>query len=178
MADKEPEQPFVRVEAVDHVLKVCGFVTPTNCVSVRSEGFADISDFRMMKVSNFANMATRISRMRPAASGFRFGEVHVQNLEALAYWVHDKQRHNEPLVAGEFTQVVRDQCRRDVDTEYIEITQAEASKTTAPAKFVATDWVSWEIAFVNYLAGIYGVSGVLLSYVIQKDLPGGQCNHN
>jgi hypothetical protein len=67
---------------------------------------------------------------------------------------------------------VRDQCRHDVDTEYIEITQAEASKTTAPAKFVATDWVSWEIVFVNYLAGIYGVSGVPLSYVIRKDLPG------
>jgi hypothetical protein len=84
----------------------------------------------------------------------------------LAYWVRDKQHHNEPLVAREITQAVRDQSRRDVDAEYIEITQAEASKTTAPVKFVVTDWVSWEIVFVNYLAGIYGVSGVPLSYVI------------
>jgi hypothetical protein len=85
MADEEPEQPLlVGVEAVDHVLEVCGFVTPANCASVRSEGFADISDFGVMKVTNFASMATRISRMRPAAGGFWFGEVHVQNLEALA----------------------------------------------------------------------------------------------
>jgi hypothetical protein len=173
MADEEPEQPLVGVEAVDHVLEVCGFLTPANRASVRSEGFADISDFGMMKVTNFASMATRISRMRPAAGGFRFGEVHVRNLEALAYWVRDKQRRNELLVAREFTQAVRDQCRRDVDTEYIEITQAEASKTTAPAKFVATDWVSWEIVFANYLAGLYGVSGVPLSYVIRKNVPGG-----
>ena len=173
MADEEPEQPLVGVEAVDHVLEVCGFVTPANRVSVRSEGFADISDFGMMKVTNFASMATRISRMRPTAGGFRFGEVHVRNLEALAFWVRDKQRRNEPLVAREFTQAVRDQSRRDVDTEYIEISQAEASKTTAPAKFVAADWVSWEIVFINYLAGIYGVSGVPLNYVIRKDLPGG-----
>ena len=106
MADEEPEQPLVGVEAVDHVLEVCGFVTPANHVSVRSEGFADISDFGMMKVTNFANMATRISRMRPTAGGFRFGEVHVRNLEALAFWVRDKQCHNEPLVACEFMQAV------------------------------------------------------------------------
>ena len=30
MADKEPEQPLVGVEAVNHVLEVCGFVTPAN----------------------------------------------------------------------------------------------------------------------------------------------------
>ena len=110
MADEEPEQPLVGVEAVDHVLEVCGFLTPANCASVRSEGFADISNFRMMKVTNFASMATRISRMRPAAGGFRFGEVHIRNLEALAYWVRDKQRRNELLVARKFTQAVRDQC--------------------------------------------------------------------
>ena len=114
MADKEPEQPHVGVEAVDHVLEVCGFGTPANRVSVRSEGFADISDFGMMKVTNFANMATRISRMRLAAGGFRFGEVHVWNLEALAYWVHDKQHRNKPLVAREFMQVVGDQCQSDL----------------------------------------------------------------
>ena len=137
MADEEPEQPLVGDEADNHVLKVCGFVTPANHVSVRSEGFADISNFSMMKVTNFASMATRISRMRPTAGGFQFGEVHIRNLEALAFWVRDKQRRNEPLVAREFTQAVRDQSRRDVDTEYIEISQAEASKTTVPAKFVA-----------------------------------------
>ena len=114
MADEEPEQPLVGVEAVNHVLEVCRFVTTANCVSVRSEGFADISDFGMMKVTNFASMATRISRMRPTASGFQFGEVHMRNLEALAFWVCDKQHCNEPLVAHEFTQVVRDQCRRNV----------------------------------------------------------------
>jgi hypothetical protein len=36
----------------------------------------------MMEASNFANMAMRISRMWPQMGGFRFGEVHVRNLEA------------------------------------------------------------------------------------------------
>ena len=52
---------------------------------------------------------------------------------------------------------LRKWCEINVDamfnTEYIEISQAEASKTTVPAKFMATDWVSWEIVFINYLAG-------------------------
>jgi hypothetical protein len=52
-----------------------------------------------------------------------------------------------------------------VNTEKIEITQAESSKAPMPAKFDATNWVAWEIVFSNYLSGIYGLSKGMLSGV-------------
>jgi hypothetical protein len=76
---------------VDHVLEVCGFVTPITRASVWNEGFASVSDFGMMKATNFSAMSARITRTRAAVGGFCLGEVQIWNLEALAFWVHDKQ---------------------------------------------------------------------------------------
>jgi hypothetical protein len=89
---------------------VCGFANEGNRALVRSEGFTQVSDFGVMRASNFANMAGRISKLRAQAGGFRFGEMHVCNLEALAYWVHDKQRRNEEIVTRDLTIAVRDEC--------------------------------------------------------------------
>jgi hypothetical protein len=63
-----------------------------------------------MEASNFANMTMRISRMHPQMGGFHFGEVHVRNLEALAYWIHDKGHRNEVIDARDFTVAVRNEC--------------------------------------------------------------------
>jgi hypothetical protein len=176
MANEAEVEPLQGIAAVDHVLNICGFVTPNTRASVRNEGFALVSDFGMMKASNFSAMSARITKMKPAEGGFRFGEVHIRNLEALAFWVRDKQRRNELIVAEEFTVEERDRCRSLVDTERIEIDQAEASKAASPVKFEVANWVAWEIVFTNYLSGIYGVSGVPLHYVIRKPLqPGHVC---
>jgi hypothetical protein len=172
MAENE-EEPLEGMDAVNHVLEICGFTTAAHRTSIINEGFIDISDFGMMKASNFANMASRISRMRPALGGFRFGEVQVRNLEALAYWVRDHQRQNLPIVAQDFTIQERDKLRNRVDTEKFEVTQAESSKTPLPPKFETANWIVWEIVFTNYLSGMYGVTNVPLNYVIRKPQPEG-----
>jgi lauroyl/myristoyl acyltransferase len=69
-----------------------------------------------MRASNFASLAERISKLRAQAGGFCFGEMHIHNLEALAYWVHDKQCRNEEIVARDFTIAVLDECQSMVDT--------------------------------------------------------------
>jgi hypothetical protein len=173
MAEEMEEEPLVGMDAVNYVLEICGFATAAHRVSVINEGFTDVTDFGMMTASNFANMASRISRMRPALGGFRFGEVQVRNLEALAYWVRDLQRQSLPIVARDFTIEERNQCRERVDTEKFEVSQADSSKTPLPPKFETTDWVAWEIVFINYLSGIYGVTNVPLNYVIRKPQPEG-----
>jgi hypothetical protein len=176
MENEAGVEPLEGIAAVDHVLNICRFVTPNTRASVWNEGFALVSDFGMMKASNFSAMSARITKMKPAQGGFRFGEVQIRNLEALAFWVRDKQRRNEAIVAEEFTVEERDRCRSLVDTERIEIDQAEASKAASPVKFEVANWVAWEIVFTNYLSGIYGVSGIPLHYVIRKPLqPGHVC---
>jgi hypothetical protein len=91
MANEAEVEPLQGIAAVDHVLDICGFVTPNTHASVQNEGFTSVSDFGMMKASNFSMMSARIMRMRAAEGGFQFGEVQIHNLEALAFWVHDKQ---------------------------------------------------------------------------------------
>jgi hypothetical protein len=110
MADPAEQEPVEGVKAVDHVLEVCGFAIEGNHALVRSEGFTQVSDFGVMRASNFASMAGRISKLRAQAGGFHIGEMHVHNLEALAYWVHDKQCCNEEIVPRDFTIAVHDEC--------------------------------------------------------------------
>jgi hypothetical protein len=87
MANEAEVEPLEGIAAVDHVLEVCGFVTPITRASVWNEGFASVSNFGMMKASNFSAMLARITRMRATAGGFHFGEVQIRNLEALVFWV-------------------------------------------------------------------------------------------
>jgi hypothetical protein len=150
---------------------VCSFANEGNRALVRSKGFTQVSDFGVMRASNFASMAGRISKLRAQAGGFHFGEMHVHNLEALAYWVHDKQCLE--IVARDFTIAVHDECRSMVDTEKTEVKHAESLKAPMPAKFEVSNWVAWEIVFTNYLSGLYGVTNVPLNYIIQKETPEG-----
>jgi hypothetical protein len=74
MADLAEQEPLEGIKAVNHVLEVCGFANEGNCASVRSEGFTQVSDFGVMRASNFASMAGRISKLRPQAGGFHLGK--------------------------------------------------------------------------------------------------------
>ena len=165
--------PLGGVEAVRHVLTVCGFQTAAERASVIAEGFIEVSDFGKMKAKNFANMAQKISRLAHNRGGFRLGEVQVRNLEALAYWVRDHKRRNEPIVAELFTVAIRDEYLERADAEDEEIERAEAAQMPLVGKFEASKWVQWEVKFINYLAGLRGITKVPLSYVIRKDLPVG-----
>ena len=165
--------PLAGLDAVRHVLAVCGFQTAAERASVIAEGFDDVSDFGKMRAKNFASMAQKISRIAQNRGGFRLGEVQVRNLEALAYWVRDHKRRNEPIVAETFTVATRDEYLERADAEDEEIERAEAAQTPLSGKFEASNWVQWEVRFTNYLAGLRGITRVPLNYVIRKDEPEG-----
>lgn len=124
-----------------------------------------------MSAKKFQNMSSKISKLAINWVEFQFGEVLVKdNLEALAFWFKDWQHHNKPLDACEFMVVACDECLDLLDTEEQKITQAEAIQTPV-MKFEVEKWVSWELKFMNHLAGIQGICGVPLSYVVCHDLP-------
>ena len=162
--------PLVGFNAVHHVLEVCGFMLKVNCNMVIAEGFNQLSTFGRMSAKNFQNMSSKISKLAINWGGFQFGEVLVKNLEALAFWFKDWQHHYKLLYFREFTVVACDECLDLLDTEEQEITQAEAIQTPL-LKFEVEKWVSWELKFMNHLAGIRGICGVPLSYVVCHDLP-------
>ena len=171
--DAAQQPPLQGEEAVHHVLSICGFILPAERQSLMDEGFHDLSDFGIMTSRDITEMASKLSKTPVARGGMRIGAVHVRRLEGLAYWVTDRQRRSQPLVAEDFTHDVRDQSIHYADTEQKQVRSAEASNIPMAGKFTPAQWVEWEILFTNYLSTLRGVSGVPLNYVIRKPMPPG-----
>jgi hypothetical protein len=170
----EAQQPPLQGEAaVHHVLNTCGFVTAAERQSLIAEGFHELSDFKIMTSRAITEMASKLSKIPQNRGGIKIGAVHVRRLEGLAYWVMDRQRRLQPLVAEEFTPEVRDESIDYADTEQRQLRAADASNVPMTGKFSPNQWVEWEILFNNYLSTLRGVRGVPLNYVIRKPLPPG-----
>lgn len=168
------QQPLLQgEEAVHHVLNICGFTIAAERESLITEGFHDLSDFGIMNSRDITEMTSKLSKLPMNRGGMRIGAVHVRRLEGLVYWVMDRQRRSQPLVAEEFTQEIRDQSIHYADTEYKQVRATEASNIPMAGKFTPSQWVEWEILFTNYLSNLRGVRGVSLNYIIRKPLPPG-----
>jgi uncharacterized membrane protein YgcG len=170
MADVEADVPLVGIPAIDYVLGVCG-IEPQKRVSIISEGFVEVADFANLRQGkDIADMAKRLVSLRANQGHARIGQLQIRYLEALVYWTKDKKRRGQPIEAEEWTIDVR-----NANLEKLDLADAEQEKETLtdPGKFTTSGWVTWELAIVNKLGGIKGVSGVPLSYVIRKPKPDG-----
>jgi hypothetical protein len=143
----DAEAPLLGEDGVRHVLINCGFATIAQQDSVILEGFDDIEVFADMQKEDFRGMASRISRLRVNQGGFRFAASQIRNLEALAWWVRDRRRQGEDLVAREFTVEVRKASMREMDVERARLIKASGVTPPMTMKFESSKWVVWEQKF-------------------------------
>jgi hypothetical protein len=104
------QQPLLQgKEAVHHVLNICGFTIATERESLITKGFHDLLDFGIMNSREITEMTSKVSKLPMNRGGMWIGAVHVCRLEGLVYWVMDRQRQSQPLVAEEFLPLVAEE---------------------------------------------------------------------
>ena len=90
--------------------------------------------------------------------------VTIKRLQALIWWIRDRQKLNLQLNAAEFTPAV---LANAVERKIIQRKQADAEITTRDlAKFELDDFDTHEDAFLNLLAQTYGVLNEPIRYVV------------
>ena len=97
---------------VHAVLTVCGIISPQDRQRiVMNEGFNTLEDFAVMDGDqDVVDMAKRLAG-RPAASRVNLGTVQIKALQALIWWIHDRQTHGQPLVAADWDQAAMTAAR-------------------------------------------------------------------
>ena len=87
-------------------MQVCGIsehVAHTRLIC--NKGFKLLEDFVIMDGdTDVLEMAKRLSS-RAVVTHMNLGTVQIKRLQALFWWIHDCQTHNQPLIATEFGQV-------------------------------------------------------------------------
>ena len=138
---------------VDAVLIVCGIVNAEHRQRlVAGEGFTTLEMFGIMDGDqDVVDMAKRLAG-RPAASRVNLGTIQIKALQALVWWVHDRQTHGQPLVGAEFTQAALTAARQQkrIDKEKSE-TDASVSSLV---KFDPDIFEVCDDTFRNFLNAI------------------------
>ena len=151
---------------VDAVLDVCGIGDAVQRLRiVQNEGFGTLADFGLMDGDHdVVDMAKRLAG-RPAATRVNLGTVQIKALQALVWWIHDRQTHGQALVGAEWTQAALTAARQSKRID------KEREKTDASVgdlvKFDPDIFETCEDAFKNLLAQKIGVAKVSLLYVVR-----------
>jgi len=99
--------------------------------------------------------------------------MHILRLKALLYWLKNQVQCGIDLYdeRKDFGQYELEESIRALKT-YKDMDKFKDAKTTAPDKFqphLLHSWTQFNCDLQNYLASIWGVSRVPLSYVIWKE---------
>jgi len=103
----------------------------------------------------------------------QFGQVHIIKLKGFLYWLKDRQRRGL-LLELDNIEFGQEELQGAVTAFCIENDEKDSKTVTTkvPEKFqlyLLCGWNTFNRELKNYLAGIKGISGVPLTYVIRKD---------
>ena len=158
------------VNNVDLVLALCGVenqVARGNIIAW--EGFESLEDLGILEDDkDVSEMAKRMAGRAPNQGHVHLSTVTIKRLQALVWWIHDRQKLNLPLNAAALTPAVLTDA---VERKIVQKKQAEAEITTKDlAKFEPDDFDTHEDAFLNLLAQTYGVQNEPIRYVVRPEV--------
>jgi len=140
--------------------------------AIAKEGYLTITDFLLNRYSDINGFAKKLS-LPPERGGLKLGHMHVLCLKAFLYWLKSLERRGINLYdkREDFGQYKLKECIKALEA-YEDMDKFKDSKTTAPDKFQPHSlrgWTQFNWDLQNYLASIWGIAGVPLSYVIWKE---------
>ena len=136
---------------------------------IDNQGLSSFANIRLLEVSDFDQIASDTSSIRPTVRAFQIGIFRLKCLKALKFWVDDQINQGTAANLIDYTSFTR--ATRD---EYILLavsarqTALGADEVALPPKFKPTQWISFGRTFDNYLQTKLGVNGIPLNYTIRN----------
>ncbi len=150
------------------VLTVCG-VTDVNMRNniINAEGLNVITDLSILEEDDdVTSMAKRLSDRTVAEGRVRLGTVQIKKIQALIWWIKDRQKFGQPVNAADFDDATLQQAINSKRLEK-EVTSVDVSMKDL-GTFDPDDFDSYEEEFLNMLSQTYGSSKkVPLRYVVR-----------
>jgi len=157
-------------------LAECG-LSDKQIEALEEEGYITLQDFALNSYNNILELVKRVQVLPINHGGTRFGQVHIIKLKDFLYWLKDRQRRGL-LLELDNVEFGQEELQGAVVAFCIENDEKDSKMVMPkiPKKFQLYSLCSWNTfnrELKNYLAGIKGISGVPLTYMIRKDAADG-----
>ena len=152
---------------VHAVLQTCGIgdVAVRNII-IATEGFDTLEALGILESdTDVTEMAKRMSSRTAADGRAILGTVTIKRLQALIWWIRDRQKRQLTLDSALFTAAAMSEAMRLKEIQK-DRPEPDVSVTTL-SKFDPDDFDTHEDAFINAMAQTYGVLKEPLRYIIR-----------
>ena len=157
------------IAGIHTFLAVCGMIDPDNHNLIRTgEGLTSIADFGVFDSDcDVADMAKRLSRRTINNGRVNIGTVHIKKIQALVWWINDRQKFGQDLDPAKFDQAA---MLASMQSKRIKKDQPSSDVATITlAKFDPDYFKTHEDSFMNMLLQALGISKKCpLRYVVRS----------
>jgi hypothetical protein len=151
-------------------LATCGLTVPQCDVLVNNEGFTSLASVGVLGGdTDVTEMAKRLASRTVVDGRTILGTVQIKNLQALVFWVKDRQKRGLNLDVNDWTpaEITLTMATKEVRKE--EKDNYSKPSVTELGTFDPQDFEVFEEGFINYLARLRGAQGEDLRYVVRPD---------
>jgi hypothetical protein len=151
-------------------LATCGLTVPQCDVLVNNEGFTSLASVGVLGGdTDVTEMAKRLASRTVVDGRTILGTVQIKNLQALVFWVKDRQKRGLNLDVNDWTpaEITTIMTTKEVRKE--EKDNYSKPSITDLGTFDPQDFEVFEEGFINYLARLRGAQGEDLRYVIRPE---------
>ena len=135
---------------------------------IEKEGFSTPAAFATQQIKDIASTAKRMASQSRDEDRVIMGSVIIKKFEALVWWVRDKIRCGQDIIADEFTADAMAKAMEDVVAFK---TALELKDTVELVKFKGTkNWTDAKESFDNKLEATFGANDAPLSYVARDEV--------
>ena len=162
---------------LDLVLTICG--TRDAAVRMRiiqNEGLRSLNDFGILETdTDIVDMAKRMASRTVNEGRVNLGTIQIKNIQALVWWVKDRQKRRQPLDAAEFDKAA---LLGAGVSKQVEKGRAKGDTSVKDlSTFGPDDYDAHEEVFTNLLVQTQGVYKDDIRYVIRQDETPGEFNN-
>ena len=124
-------------------------------------------NWKFNDIREWCELKSKISAARGGAS---YGDRKIKCLQAMAWWITDRELRGIPFnIVLDFSIVELQDAIEEARLEYEE--SKRESAVELPKTFTVADWVTWEESVYNYFTSHKNNMNVPYAYVIRKDTP-------
>ena len=137
-------------------------------IMIEKEGFTSPAAFATQQIKDISSTAKRMASRSRDEDRVIMGSVIIKNFEALVWWVRDKIRRGQDIVAAEFTADAMAKAMEEVIAFKIAL---DMKDTVELVKFKGTEnWTDAKESFDNKLEATFGANDAPLSYVARDEI--------
>ena len=145
------------IVGIHTVLAVCGVIDPDNrhliCTGKGLTSFADFGVFDSDR--DVVHMSNRLSSRTINDGRVNLGTVHIKNIQALVWWINDRQKFGQDLDPAKFDQAT---MLASMQSKRIKKDQPSSDVATITLEnFDPDDFVTHEKSFMNMLSQALGI---------------------